>query len=132
MNRVQFKLKDGTVREFEPDHLVSISATSRKIGLLILVCGAVIDLIGCVNIFVAQTYDYRVLIGAFFIVFGWMMFKVAPRKDENTIEDGFVKYKGKVLAKDVSKLRFLGSAVTLIDDADNKISPIKEIREVGE
>ena len=132
MNKLQFKLKDGTTRQFEPDELVPISVGSRKIGVVLLICGVLLVLIALLLFIVDGKFDLRTLLGIFFIIYGWAMFKSAPRKDENTIKDGFARYKGKVPAKNVANLRVMGSVITLIDDAGNKISPIKEISVVGE
>ena len=131
MNKLQFKLKDGTTRQFEPDELVPISVGSRKIGVVLLICGVLLVLIALLLFIVDGKFDLRTLLGIFFIIYGWAMFKSAPRKDENTIKDGFARYKGKVPAKNVANLRVMGSVITLIDDAGNKISPINEISVVS-
>ena len=131
MNKLQFKLKDGTTRQFEPDELVPISVGSRKIGLVIFICGVLLAFVAMLLFVEKGELDLRILLGVFFTIYGWAMFKSAPRKDENTIKDGFARYKGKVPAKNVANLRVMGSVITLIDDAGNKISPIKEISEVS-
>ena len=131
MNKLQFTLKDGTTKQYEPDELVPISVGSRKIGVVLLICGVLLVLIALLLFIVDGKFDLRTLLGIFFIIYGWAMFKSAPRKDENTIKDGFARYKGKVPAKNVANLRVMGSVITLIDDAGNKISPIKEISEVS-
>ena len=86
MNKLQFTLKDGTTKQYEPDELVPISVGSRKIGVVLLICGVLLVLIALLLFIVDGKFDLRTLLGIFFIIYGWAMFKSAPRKDETQLK----------------------------------------------
>ena len=128
--KYEFTLNDGTCRDFEEDEIICFGCASRKIGMFILVLGVLLILLCAVYMMMENAVDLRVLIGVGLALYGWTLWRAAPRKDKDTINDGFRTYKGKAEVKKVIGYSTLGSNLWLLDKSGKKVGRVKSIEEV--